>query len=187
MSGLRSPRFGAPTAKDAEGAAGSAGAGHAVGTPPPSLARRLVHGSRRFVEIPQAERRLLLKAVFTLSVMRLAVWTLPIRWLLRRVLGRRGGSSVPSPHTHPLLVGRAVGRAARLVPRATCLPQALATLWLLAGSGQRGDLRIGVRKGEAGELMAHAWVEHEGRIVVGDIGLAQYTVLPDLEGVLWLR
>jgi hypothetical protein len=110
----------------------------------------------------------------------------PSRWLLRQVLGRQTGARGQHP-AEPATVGRAVCRAARLVPRATCLSQALATIWLLAGRGHAASLRIGVKRGDAGELLAHAWVEHEGRIVVGDIGVTQFAVLPNLESALWLR
>jgi hypothetical protein len=116
--------------------------------------------------------------------MRVALSLTPSRWLLQQVLGRgvRGRPSV-----EPVLVARAVRRAARAVPRATCLPQALATVWMLAARGHAGTLRIGVKRGEAGELMAHAWVEHDGRIMIGDIGVKQFAVLPNLEGALWLK
>lgn len=56
----------------------------------------------------------------------------------------------------------------RLLPKRPCLTQALVTQFLL---WRRGDatssLHIGVTKGEAGELLAHAWVEHEGRVIIG--------------------
>ncbi len=45
--------------------------------------------------------------------------------------------------------------------RATCLRQSLALWWLLRRRGLVADLRIGVRK-DAGNLQAHAWVEHRG-------------------------
>jgi hypothetical protein len=141
---------------------------------------------RRLVSLPRAERRMLLPALLTVLSMRIATYLTPTRWLLRRVLGRQP-TRTAGHGLEPLLVGRAVRRAARLVPHATCLPQALATLWLMAGQGHTGQLRIGVRREQTGDLLAHAWVEHEGRIVVGDVGLGQFKVMPDMEGALWLR
>jgi hypothetical protein len=39
-------------------------------------------------------------------------------------------------------------------------------------------VRIGVRKAGS-EFRAHAWVEHEGRVLLGDLDdLSQYTPLP---------
>jgi len=43
----------------------------------------------------------------------------------------------------------------------TCLTRSLALVWLLRRQGLAGELRIGVRR-EAGEFLAHAWVEHDG-------------------------
>jgi hypothetical protein len=63
-------------------------------------------------------------------------------------------------------VVRAVERAARVVPGATCLPQAIATRSLLAGYGIASDLKLGVQRTEEG-LRAHAWLEREGQVVIG--------------------
>jgi hypothetical protein len=42
------------------------------------------------------------------------------------------------------------------------LIESLVLWWLLRRQGFDGDLRIGVRK-HAGQLQAHAWVEHRGQ------------------------
>ncbi len=68
------------------------------------------------------------------------------------------------------------------MPRATCLPQALAAEALLRRAGHPADLRIGVAKTGPGRLLAHAWVECRGRVIVGDLPerLADYAPLPPL-------
>jgi hypothetical protein len=57
---------------------------------------------------------------------------------------------------------------ARLLPNRPCLTQALVLQYLLL---RRGDtlakLHIGVAKGEDGELLAHAWIERGGRVLIG--------------------
>ena len=52
-----------------------------------------------------------------------------------------------------------------------CLPRALCLRWLLGRRGFPSELRIGVAR-EEGELLAHAWVEREGR-PVGEDGVAE--------------
>ena len=151
------------------------------------VGRRWLRALRRLVEVPAVERRLLLSALFVLSSMRVALWVTSTPWLLRSVLGRDAHRAGRSPDVAAADVGLAVRRAARVVPQATCLPQALAVMWMLAGRGHAGALRIGVKRGTAGELVAHAWVEHENRIIIGNHGVKQYAVLPSLEGALWLR
>jgi hypothetical protein len=149
--------------------------------------RRARRALRRLTEISASERRLLVSALLVLSSMRVALWVTSTPWLLRNVLGRDTRRAGPSPDVAAADVGLAVRRAARMVPYATCLPQALAVIWMLAGRGHAGALRIGVKRGTAGELVAHAWVEHENRIIIGNHGVKQYAVLPSLEGALWLR
>lgn len=52
------------------------------------------------------------------------------------------------------------------MPGATCLVQALAGMALLARQGHAATLCIGVTKRDAA-FGAHAWVECDGRAVVG--------------------
>jgi len=58
---------------------------------------------------------------------------------------------------------RAVATAAGCFPLpASCLPRSIALWWLLRRQGINSRLRLGVRKA-GGSLLAHAWVEHQGR------------------------
>ena len=61
----------------------------------------------------------------------------------------------------------AVRAASRLVPRTTCLPQAMAATTLLRRAGFAADLRLGVAKDNKRTLNAHAWVEIDGEVVFG--------------------
>lgn len=86
----------------------------------------------------------------------------------------------------PVLIDRArvevivlgVRRCCSYVPKATCLTQALSVGILLRHSGQPSELKIGVRKDDAGGFRAHAWVEVQGKVVIGQLpGLDRFTVL----------
>lgn len=61
----------------------------------------------------------------------------------------------------------AITRAARFVPGASCLTQALSLQVLLARRGLGSRLCIGVRKGGQKSFEAHAWVERGGRVLIG--------------------
>jgi hypothetical protein len=76
----------------------------------------------------------------------------------------------------------AVTAASRYVPGATCLAQALAAQVLLGRTGYPARLRIGVAKGEERKFEAHAWVESQGRVVIGGPGLGRFTPLTTLAG-----
>jgi hypothetical protein len=110
----------------------------------------------------------------------LALWAFPLR-AVRRWLAWTACAIAPRRAT-PDRIAWAIGRAQRLVPRATCLPQALAAEALLRRARHPADLRIGVVKAGPARLVAHAWVESRGRIVVGDLRerLADYAPLPPL-------
>lgn len=58
----------------------------------------------------------------------------------------------------------------------TCLKEALALSWLLSQQGIATTLRIGVAH-QHGNLAAHAWLEHNGRIILGKADADAYTPL----------
>jgi len=137
---------------------------------------------RRLYRLAAVDRALLGRATLWLGVTRVALWLLPLR-VVRRLLtwaarpARQARGAPPSQER----IRWALSIACRAVPRATCLPQALAAQALLACHGHRAELRVGVIKSDAGYLLAHAWVESEGQIVVGDVrGLSRYKPLPAL-------
>jgi hypothetical protein len=115
------------------------------------------------------DRRLHLRAAATVVAAKLALAVVRYRrvgpWVERRAIPRRRPVSVAF---RPEEVGRAVSRAGRAAPfDASCLVQALATRWILGRSGFDARLRLGAARDPAGAMSAHAWVECEGRVVVG--------------------
>jgi hypothetical protein len=144
----------------------------------------MMRAGRRFVGLAPGDRRLLLEALRWLATARLALWVMPFRRVQQR-FDAHEPSSVDATWdaSAPAAVARAIRRARRLVPAATCLPQALAGRAMLAKRGIACDLRIGVAKDEHGHLQAHAWVEVEGRVVVGDLpDLARFSPVRSLPG-----
>src|SRR3989454_5046609 len=115
----------------------------------------------RFLRLTPADRLLLAQSVVLLGAARLGLWLLPLT-VVRRLLAR----TAPTPSgalATPERIAWAVALARRVVPRASCLPQALAAEALLTRGGRRVELRIGVVTTERGRLVAHAWVESGGR------------------------
>lgn len=134
----------------------------------------------KFLQLPGSDRRLLVRSGLVLVVARVALWLLPLE-VARRFLARLTKPR-PAATATAERIGWAVSVASRLVPQATCLPQALAAEALLAQDRHPVVLRIGVVKTDAGRIEGHAWVESEGRIVIGDLDRrhAAYTPLPPL-------
>jgi hypothetical protein len=138
---------------------------------------------RKFLRLSSADRRLLISAALLLGMIKLGLWLLSFQ-NLRRLLGRlsrRPTGMWNADHSFSDRITWAVMRAGRYVPGArTCLPQALAVQVLLARRDCPAHLCIGVAKGEAGQMEAHAWVESHGRIVIGGSGLERYIPLSDI-------
>jgi hypothetical protein len=127
-----------------------------------------VNPFRQFTELPASERQLLLQAIALVAAIRLLLWTVPFRFVRR--LGSKRPAVSPSLAAIPVKrLSWAVQAAARRIPGASCLTQALALRELMARAGHRADLRIGVVK-DANGLVSHAWLEHKGEILIGDNG-----------------
>ncbi|UDL92535.1 lasso peptide biosynthesis B2 protein [Mesorhizobium sp. PAMC28654] len=60
-----------------------------------------------------------------------------------------------------------VAAAARLVPRASCLTQALSGQYILARQGSASNIRIGIERDTGTQLKAHAWLMSGNHIVLG--------------------
>jgi hypothetical protein len=126
-------------------------------------------------------RQLLLNAVVVLGLVRLGLWVLPfgrLQQLLARLSQKRRASQV-GHHTDIGNCIWAVNVASRYMPAgATCLARALTTRVLLSRHGYASQLHIGVAKGEQGQLEAHAWVESQGKVVIGSLSdLSRFTPL----------
>lgn len=135
----------------------------------------------RFVALDGPERALSLRVIGALLAFRLALWTLPFPRIQKWLEKRSAPTSKSRAQTiSRLQIARAIARCQALVPRSTCLVQALAAHYLLRRAGHVSQLRLGVIKRD-GELLAHAWVECEEVVVVGgEIG--HYTPIFRWEG-----
>ncbi len=138
---------------------------------------------RSFLARPRSDKTLLFCALGWLGAVRASLSLLRFRrtrrWLQRIGSGARGAASDPE-----LDLGRvrwAISAASRLLPGTRCLAQALAGQVLLARRGVPTSLRIGVeRSSEA--MSAHAWLEQDGRVVLGEARPDEFTPLSDLDG-----
>jgi hypothetical protein len=145
-----------------------------------------VRAMRRFLRLPTQDRRLLVAAVLLLGTIRLAVRLLPFQTLyhlLTRIARAPATAQRAYPPPPAASVTWAVTVASRFLPGSTtCLAQALATQLLLRRRGHSACLRLGVARSGTGMLQAHAWVESDGKVVIGRLtDLSRYVALPPLE------
>ena len=138
----------------------------------------------KFLRLAHAERVLLVQATLLLGAIGLGLRLLAfgrLRRLLDRLARPRDGLR-PQARVSAARIAWAVERVSRVVPGArSCLVQALAAQVLLARRGCHSSVRIGVAHPSGESLHAHAWVESEGRGVLGTPLPGEYTPLPVLE------
>ena len=111
---------------------------------------------------------LFLQAMKLVVFARLALWVLPLD-SVRRLL-RAPRASVRLSEVSIKKIVWAVQAAARRVPGASCLTQALALQALLARAGKTAQVHIGAAKDPQRGFLSHAWVEYRGEIILGDNG-----------------
>jgi hypothetical protein len=120
-----------------------------------------------------SELPVLLRAGLWICAVRLGLWLVPLQklrgavaFLTRENRRNRGACSLPQ-------FVWAVSAASRLVPRATCLTKAVALHILLRRAGLQSSIHFGVAK-EGERFEAHAWVESQNRVVIGEFESNRY-------------
>jgi Transglutaminase-like superfamily len=140
----------------------------------------------KLLHLHNIERQLLLKTFILLGLIRLGLALLPFQKMLDILanLSRTFSSQQPSEPLRLEQIVHAVELSSRYLPgEVLCLPRALTMQVLMRHQGYAPQLRIGVAKGAQGDLEAHAWVEHQGNVVMGYVrDLARYTPLPSFKG-----
>lgn len=142
----------------------------------------------KFFVLSRADQMLLIRTAFWLNAIRIGLWLLPYRILLR-VLAKTWQAGDDQQRAYQgsaeniNKVVWAVAVAKRYMPGIIpCLAEALVIRLLLRQRCYTAFLRIGVARGADGQLEAHAWVENESQVVIGGSGLGRYTPLEPLKG-----
>jgi Transglutaminase-like superfamily len=122
-----------------------------------------------------------------MTTIRLGLWLLPFRVLLKlqtKMMSLIHQTSNPTPVDLGKII-TCVNLATRYMPGgAKCLARALTTQVLMHHYNYSGELRIGVAKSTTGSLEAHAWIEHQGQVIIGNLeDLSRFIPLPSLSGV----
>jgi hypothetical protein len=138
----------------------------------------------KFMRLSVRDRLLLLESLAALSAFKLGLWLLPFPTVRRFIRKHAQAKRVQADRATIRRVVWALNVISLYLPIfKNCLNRALAAQLLLGRRGQPADLRIGVARFEGGEFKAHAWVESEGRVVLGGGGeFSTFTPLPPLEG-----
>jgi hypothetical protein len=136
------------------------------------------------------DRFLLFKTFLILVGIRLGLFLMPLKNFRRFLRWTATTSPVKSDHRDQDL-GKAIWAIASvgkyILGDGPCLTQALAAQQLLIRHNRQSELCIGVAKDSRGKLVAHAWVESDGVVIIGgsEDSVKQYTKLPSLEEKLF--
>jgi hypothetical protein len=128
----------------------------------------------RLFRLSIAELLVLVKVAVVVVGVRAALWIQPYDRVRRHLMRERSLSKVDVPAAR---IVQFVSGVSRRLPGANCLTSALAAETLLRWHGFDASLRIGVSKNSSQNLVAHAWVESGGMVVIGGEEVAGLTPL----------
>ena len=129
---------------------------------------------------PRAEWFALAEAFVVLALVRLSLATMNFKRIERLTVAlvrRLAPTPVDGTPDDDARLGRAVTRAAKLVPGAKCLAQATAAMVVSARHNRRSRMTIGVKLGATEAFGAHAWLETPNGIPVGGAEAAEFAPL----------
>ncbi len=153
----------------------------AIAIKPQVVNRRI----RSFLNLSFPDQILLFQSLCLLKLITLLLHHKPLARVLVMLDALPKGRSVyqSNEKTYQEKVVWAVRLASFYVRDVRCLAQALATRSLLLQRGCSSNLRVGFIRNRNGQLSAHAWIEHEGLILIGETGCMKCYIQVDLRNV----
>jgi hypothetical protein len=140
------------------------------------------NSAEMFWGLSGADKGLHCLALSALAGASLALIALPAHKLSPSSAGLQGQSERHGSGTlkRAIYIGHVVERISRrCFWKPVCLPQAIATAWILKGESISFSVLLGVKKSPPG-LEAHAWVEVENTIVIGGANHHEYRLIGPL-------
>ena len=139
----------------------------------------------KFLRLPLAEKVLYAEALPVVAFTGFILRVVPFRFLRKSLVKRLSADTMPRPADLAEIqkIVRSVNFFSRFHPFASCLTRSLSALLLIKFNGEHAILKIGVAKDEDKSFKAHAWLESNGRIIIGELpSKSQYTVLDSFSG-----
>ncbi|MEM1254758.1 MAG: lasso peptide biosynthesis B2 protein [Cyanobacteria bacterium P01_H01_bin.21] len=141
---------------------------------------------RKLLEFSWQQRRVLFYACLSLNIVRFALWLFPfktVRQQLATVAEKWVCDQSQTSVSVDFIVWCVKASAYYTPRRSKCLVNALTAQLLLTRYQYAHQLHIGIAMDESQTLKAHAWIEYEGNVIIGDLQeLSRYKSLSH-EGV----
>ncbi|GAX39658.1 hypothetical protein NIES4075_06140 [Tolypothrix sp. NIES-4075] len=125
----------------------------------------------KFIKLAYQEKKLLINTFFLLILVRLGLWLLSFK-TLQQLLSSISNAKPKCQEKDHISIDKiiwAVEVSSHYMPGVKCLARALTCQLFMSRHGYTSNLCIGVAKGQEGELKAHAWLENQGQVVIGDV------------------
>ena len=121
-----------------------------------------------FLRLSSRDKVVVIQSIYWLIIIRIMIWIFPFHFVQKKVQ-KIAGHTNPNVNSSVSMSKMSVMIlvSARYVPRVTCLVQALAGFILFSKYGYMTSIKIGVLT-ENGEFEAHAWLEHDDKVVLGE-------------------
>ena len=126
----------------------------------------------KFGALSGRDKRLMIPVALGIFLARFLLWTIPYKTVLKihkwtaSLFSRKAPPADEREYTGRVVqLVKGVGR--RVLGKKPCLPQALVTQWFLQRNQIDAHLKIGVRRDESGDFVAHAWIVSNEDIVIG--------------------
>ncbi|QLE49069.1 lasso peptide biosynthesis B2 protein [Nostoc sp. C057] len=125
----------------------------------------------KFIKLNSQKKQLLINTFIVLTLVRLGLWLLSFK-TLHQLLLRLSNAKLKYQEKHHISIETiiwAVEVSSHYMLGVKCLARALTCQVFMSRHGYTSNLCIGVAKGQEGELKAHAWLENQGQVVIGDV------------------
>ncbi|MCC7551746.1 MAG: lasso peptide biosynthesis B2 protein [Methanobacterium sp.] len=133
-----------------------------------------------FIKLSSKDKILAMESLFWLIMIRVMLWIFPFSYVQKRVQKIADYIFVDDSNVPLQRISLMILASSKYVPRASCLVQALAGYLLFSKYGYNTLIKIGVSN-EDGVFEAHAWVEHDEKVVLGE-SEKKYKTIMDVDG-----
>ncbi|MBW4616713.1 MAG: lasso peptide biosynthesis B2 protein [Desmonostoc vinosum HA7617-LM4] len=128
--------------------------------------------SLKFIVLDYQTKKLLINTFMLLVLVRIGLWLLPFK-TVQQLLSNLNHTKPKFREKYHISIDKivwAVEVSSHYMPGGVkCLARALTGQVFMSRHGYTSNLCIGVAKSEAGELKAHAWLENQGQVVIGNV------------------
>lgn len=130
----------------------------------------------QFLKLSRDKKTLLFKTLILMGIIRILLWILPFR-KMQNIIKKLGNWKIGANKKETISqLSWGVEVTSKFIPQATCLVKALTAQILFIRSDHPSKLKIGVNKDEFEGLEAHAWLEVEDQIVIGQSQKEYHTI-----------